>query len=240
MAHVPPLTKHLFLLDFDGPCQVTREYQKVIKELFVSGTDPVCPGNLLRAFRKRFPAFANMRQHDTQEVILHLIDVFEASLGKEFVTDIFNGQEAQETICPDGTSTVQTSFTTMILNVTKECSLADLLAERSKPIGIENYTDDKGKTHHVAAVCTRVLTWPRVIGFSFSMYDDKFPIEIPNDFQGRRLFACVMHRGNARGGHYALLVRRYDKWYIKDDDVVTEVPQVEALKGDFYQAWYRS
>ena len=119
-----------------------------------------------------------------------MIDVFEQSLGKEFVTGIFNGEDAQETIYPDGMSSRLSPFTTMILDVSEPGSLVDLLTDRSEHKAIEGYTDDRGKTHHCAAVRNVVRRWPKIIGFSFSMYDYKFPVEIPLEFEGRKLFAC--------------------------------------------------
>jgi len=240
LAHVPTLTKHFFSVPYEGPCGVTREYQKVVKQLFLHGeTGPVSPSDLLGEFRIRYPDFANSGQHDTQEVLLLLIDTFEKSLGQKFITDIFNGEEAQETIYPDGMSTVKNQFTTLIMDVGEPASLKDLIDDREEPVGIADYVDGDGKKHNVAAIRTRVTKWPKVIIFSFSMYDYKFPIEIPLEFEGRKLFACVMHQGARQGGHYALLVRRYDKWYIKDDASVQEIPNIETLKGEFYMALYR-
>lgn len=241
LAHVPPLTKHLFTTNLETClCDVTKEYQKVVRELFIKDrTDPVCPGPLLAAFRARYAAFANPGQHDAQEVVLLFIDAFETALGREFVAEIFNGEDAQETTWPGGTSVVRTPFTAMILDVNEPCRLKDLLDERSESISIENYTDDSGRTHAVAGVRRAVARWPRVACFSFSMYNRKFPVEIPLEFEGRRLFACIIHMGVQHGGHYALLVRRYDTWYIKDDEIVREVPQIETLRGEFYMAFYR-
>jgi ubiquitin C-terminal hydrolase len=71
------------------------------------------------------------------------------------------------------------------------------------------------------------------------MYDYKFPIELSMDFKGLKLFACILHQGHRNGGHYALLVRRYDKWYVKDDASVNEIPNIETMKGEFYMAFYR-
>ena len=241
LAHVPPLTRHFFHTDLDGsPCAITKEYQKVVRQLFMSGqTTPVSPSDLIGAFRIRFPEFARPEQHDTQEVILLLLDVFEGSLGREFVTGIFNGEDAQETVWSGGVSTRRTPFTTMILDVSEPCRLSDTLDSRSEYRTIEGYIDDAGNSHHCAAVRTIVHSWPKIIAFSFSMYDYKFPIEIPNEFEGRRLYACVLHKGSRQGGHYALLVRRYDKWYIKDDEQVTEIPEVNSFRGEFYMAFYR-
>jgi len=241
LAHVPALTKHFFFTDLsDQKCPITLEYQKVVQALFAKDVQgPVNPSDLLGEFRNRFPDFANGGQHDAQEVTLVLIDVFENSLGKNFVTGIFNGEDAQETIWPDGTKTTLSPFTTLILDVCEPARLVDLIKDREEPTGIADYIDDSGKKHHVAAIRNRVERWPKVIGFTFAMYSYKFPIEIPLEFEGRKLFACILHTGVQHGGHYALLVRRYDKWYIKDDESVHEVPNIETLKGEFYQAWYR-
>jgi len=240
LAHVPPLTKYLFEHPYDGPCDITREYQKIVKQLFIKGkTDPVSPSDLFGAFKVRFPEFADGRQHDAQEAILHLIDVFETSLGKEFITDLFNGEEVQVTSWSEGHSTLSTPFTTLLLDVSEPCRLQDLIKDRYEPISVENYIDSSGKTHESASIQTRVKRWPKFTSFSFSMYDYKFPIEIPFEFEGLGLFACIIHQGHKNGGHYALLVRRFDKWYIKDDERVVEVPTILNLKGEFYQAWYR-
>jgi len=241
LAHVPPLTKHLFSLPpYTGPCDITREYQKIVQELFTKDkTEPVSPSDLLGAFRLRFPQFTTGQQHDAQEAILLLIDVFEQSLGKELVQDIFNGEDSQETLWNDGMSTVKSPFTTLVLDVSEPCRLQDLLDDRFEERNVEGYVDAQGKTHDVAGIRNRVSTWPRIVSFSFSMYEYKFPIEIPFEFEGRKLFACVLHQGVQRGGHYALLVRRFDKWYIKDDESVREIPDIKTFKGEWYQAWYR-
>jgi hypothetical protein len=129
----------------------------------------VSPSDLLGEFRIRYPDFANSGQHDTQEVVLLLIDTFEKSLGQKFIADIFNGEEAQETIYPDGMSTVKNQFTTLIMDVGEPASLKDLIEDREEPVGIADYVDGEGKKHNVAAIRTRVTKWPKVIIFSFSM-----------------------------------------------------------------------
>jgi len=241
LAHVPPLTKHFFFEDLSGiQCDITKEYQKVVKQLFIKGeTSPVSPSDLFGAFRAQFPRFADGQQHDAQEVVLLLIDVFEKSLGKEFVTDLFNGEESQETAWNQGTSEIKTSFTSILLNVSEPSRLQDLLEDRQKSILIQNYIEEGGTLHEEAKVTSRVDRWPKFISFTFTMYDYKFPIEIPFEFEDRKLFACILHRGNSHGGHYALLVRRYDKWYVKDDENIREIPDISVMKGEFYQAWYR-
>ena len=240
LAHVPPLTKHFFFTDLSGlHCDITREYQNVVKQLFVKGrTDPVSPSDLLGAFRVRFPQFVRNQQHDAQEAVLLLIDVFEESLGKDFIQGLFNGEETQLTTWRTGSSEVKNQFTTMLMDVSEPCHLRDLLSDREIPTSLEDYTDTDGNVHK-ATVSRKVTKWPDFTSFSFSMYEHKFPIEIPFEFKGLKVFACILHQGHQNGGHYALLVRRYDKWYIKDDGSVHEIPNIEILRGDFYMAFYR-
>ena len=240
LAHVPPLTLHFFNVPYEGPCDITREYQKVVKQLFIKGkTDPVSPSDLIGAFRVRFPRFVGQQQHDAQEAVLLLIDVFEESLGKPFIQDLFNGEEVQTTLWETGHSEVRTQFTTMLMDVMEPCRLQDLIADREEPMAVEGYVDTQGRTHSEASVDCKVSRWPKFTSFSFSMYDYKFPVELPFEFEGRKLYACILHQGHKNGGHYALLVRRHDKWFIKDDGAVHQIPNIELMKGEFYMAFYR-
>jgi ubiquitin C-terminal hydrolase len=184
------------LHEYTGQCAITCEYQKVLRQLFVRGvTEPVDPSDLLAAFRESFPGFVTGAQHDTQEVILLLIDIFENSVDLK----------------------VFSPLPTVVLPVLEPSSLGDLLEEAGEP-----------------------AEWPQVISFTFCMYDHKFPVTIPFDFKDRRLFAVVLHKGWEEGGHYAALIRVRDKWYIKEDATVYELPcGIEDMRGEFYMAFYR-
>jgi len=204
----------------------------------VHETSPVDPSALINAFRAKFSEFSH-GQHDAQEVVLILLDVFEKSLGKDLIQEIFNGQETQEIAWSGGKTSRVNQFTVLLIDVGEESTLQGLIDRRSDPVSLENYVDDSGEKHMVAALRNIVTRWPKILGVSFSMYTHKYPIEIPLEFQGLRLFSCVIHSGILHGGHYMLLVRRYDKWYIKDDENVREVPEPKNLRGAFYMAWYR-
>lgn len=201
LAHVPTLAHHLLLNDYTGLCSITFEYQKVLRSLLVKGDDsPVDPIELLGAFRERFPEFEERKQHDSQEVVLKLMDVFEKSIG----LTVFNGREAGQLM------------TSLLLPVLEPCSLGDLLEGHA------------------------VEEWPQVISFTFVMYDHKFPVVLPFQFMDKNLFAVIMHKGDAVEGHYALLVKVHNTWYIKEDAHVYEIPyQIELMRGEFYMAFYR-
>lgn len=200
-SHVPPVAQYFAKNDYTGLCAITFEYQKVLRQLIIKDTiEPVDPSDLLDAFRGIFPEFLENKQHDTQEVIILFIAVFERSIGIHVFSGIENGAP----------------MTSLILPVTEPCDLTDLL---------ENH---------------KVTVWPQIINFTFSMYDYKFPITVPFEFEGRSLFAIVMHKGFTEAGHYALLVKVKNNWFIKEDATVWELPcGIAEMRGEWYMAFYR-
>jgi hypothetical protein len=230
LAHVPLLARS----DYNGPCDVTREFSKLARQIWSGVPDP---RPLHRAFTTRFPHFAGTGQHDAQEVILNFIDIFEKTLKIR----IFTGREEQETVYPGGRSTRVDDFVSVMFPTTGESgevTLEELLARRAKHTALPGYTDDNGRTHHVAAVCQRVIEWPVVVSFTFGVYGPRSTVILPEIFEGRRLFAVVLHAGMMHGGHYAVAVRHGDKWVIKDDDSIHELNE-PPLRGQFYMAMYR-
>jgi hypothetical protein len=174
---------------------------------------------------------------------LCLIDVLESSLGKEFIKKIFNGQEIQETTWSGGRSELVSDFVTVMFSSdgAGDVTLEDLLKERERAVGLEGYTDNSGRTHERAEVTTRVAKWPCVVMFTFAWYTGtKRIVVLPEVFEGRwYLFAVVLHAGGLHGGHYAVAVRFRNKWYIKDDASVYEIPEAPR-RGPFYMALYRA
>lgn len=240
LAHVPLLANSLLRNGYDGPCELTREFSKVVGQIWSDGEVPD-PRALHRAFTTRFPHFAGTGQHDAQEVILCLVDILENSLNKKFIKKIFTGREEQETVYPGGKSVRTDDFVSVtfpMVGDTGEVTLGELMKRREKHGALSGYTDDAGRTHNVAAVCQRITEWPIVATFTFGMYGPKSIVTLPEIFEGRRLFAVVMHAGMMHGGHYAVAVRHGDKWLLKDDDSVHELKEA-PLKGPFYMAMYR-
>lgn len=129
-----------------------------------------------------------------------------------------------------------------------------LMAVFEQSIGIRAFTgkDVNGPmTTHLVAVMEPagledlvevrdVVEWPLITSFTFVMYDHKFPVILPFEFNNKKLYAVVMHKGSSDEGHYALLVKVHGRWFLKEDANVYELPcQIETMRGDFYMAFYR-
>lgn len=201
-------------------------------------SDPVCSQALIGAFKTQFPRFDNLNQHDSQEVILCVIDTLEKSLGKEFIKNIFNGEETTETYYPGGKYESRNEFTTQLFMVNEHSDLSDLVKNKNYFQNISEYQDDNKTIHEHASTRTIVTRWPKVISFTFGMYGRKYVVRIPDTFEEKKLFAVIVHQGGTRGGHYSVAILRNDVWYLKDDESVSELSE-PPKQGHFYMVWYR-
>jgi len=226
------LTNTLLRNPYTGECGLTREFSRLVYDLWADDGQPD-PRPMLIAFRTRFPSF-DPGQHDAQEAFLCLVDALENSLGKEFIKKIFTGREKQVTVYGDGAKSEQTEdFVTIVFPLAEPCevTLEGLMKAREKSHEISG--------HEGATVTTTVTAWPQIATFTFACYTGHKPIILlPDVWAERHLFAVVLHAGGPQGGHYALAVKFNDEWYIKDDGTVTKMDQCPR-RGPFYMALYR-
>jgi ubiquitin C-terminal hydrolase len=239
LSHIPELSNHLLKNAYDGPCEVTREYSKLIKDLWRNKEAMyIVPRDFHAAFTKKYPSFANLQPHDVQEVILKLIDTFEASLGKEFVRSVFNGKEVQEVTYPKGVSRKEHDVTTVVVTPTAQNQTLEELMERRDGLdAFSGYTDDDGNTWNAAVTRTIITKYPSTLVLSFSQYAAKYTVRVPRHYNGYSLFGLVVHYGSTYGGHYAAYVKHKGTWRYIDDDTVTESEPNEA--GEYYLAFYK-
>lgn len=210
LAHVPALAQHLFMNEYTGLCAITFEYQRVIKQLFLKGVTE--PVDPTQLFMAFQKVFPDFKTNEQN-------DAQEVIINLIAVFERSLGADFIKTIF-EGTEVIRgmkQPFTSMILPVTEPVDLQNLLTDRD------------------------VTKWPSVISFTFPMMDYKFPVTLPFNFMNRKLFAVVMHKGGRMdAGHYGLLVKVHDKWYIKEDENVHELPcQIAVMRGEFYMAFYR-
>jgi ubiquitin C-terminal hydrolase len=239
LSHVPVLSNKLLSEPYVGDCAVTDAYCKLVHQLWK--TKPKFCADVrpfYAAFCKRFPRFGNGWPHDVQEVILELLDVFEKSIGAEFIRGNFNGTESQIITYPKGVSTTTASFTTLVLEPeTAGQTLAALVRRREKGDAFSGYVDDAGTVYNVAMKEMRVDHLPRILIISFTQYTGRRAVEVPRMYGDHVLFGLVVHQGSIHGGHYTAYVRHRNVWRHIDDTCITE--SEPPLHGDYYMAWYK-
>lgn len=230
LAHVPTLTNRFLRSGYDGDCELTREYSKLIKSIW-SKDGEADPQPFLKLFQAKFPSFTPGKPHDTNEAVLCIIDVLEKSLGLDFMKPIFYSTEKQTVIYPGGES----SRTNEIVSLTMPD--ASGLQTYSKHQYLTDYVDMNGKKYNVAALQTTLDKMGHIFTMTFMA---KTPAEsVPQKFgESHELFALVVHWGIAFGGHYAVLCKHKGHWRFIDDETVREVPGPDP-RMPCSMAWYK-
>jgi len=238
LSHVPDLSNRLLKQAYTGECEVTRAYSDLVGQLWRKKVERADITPFYTAFCKKFPRFADRRPHDVQEVVLELLDVFEKSLGVGFVQNIFNGTETQIVTYPKGESRKESEFTTLVVvPETSGQTLDELVRRRERYEAFSGYVDTAGTQYHAAVQQTRVTKWPKLLIVSFSQYEARRTVRVPQTYQDRVLFGLVVHQGSTQGGHYYAYVKHKGVWRLVDDTSVVEMDPPEA--GDYYMAWYK-
>lgn len=240
LFHVPPLTRRLRDGGYAGACPVTAEYARVVQELLRPDDESAVDSlPLLRAFRQRFPAFDNRRQHDAAEALVLLVDVLEESLGKEYVDQLFGGVSTQTVtfLKPSATSPCSVSrrhqpFVSLTLPVTEPgFSVDELLDQMAEPSAVYDYVDDDGEVHVVAMCATELTRVPAACILVFGSHNAHFNVRLPLEWRGMRLRSFVVHQGGDGSGHYVFAGRAKGSWVAKSDEHVEVVDQSE-MSGD--------
>jgi ubiquitin C-terminal hydrolase len=239
LAHVPALTNRFLNGEYEGDCELTGAYAVLVRQLW--RTEPRFSADVrpfYAAFCVRFPRFANRWPHDTQEVVLELLDTFEQSLGRKFIQDIFNGTETQVVTYPGGMSETPSSYTIMVVEPEKSGqTLEELLDRRESGDAFSGYVDAAGQEYRIAVKQMRPEVMPPIFVVSFSQYTGRRTVSVPRTYGAHVLFGLVVHQGSTHGGHYTVFVKHKGVWrHIDDTSVVEAEPPTH---GDYYMAWYK-
>ena len=191
-----------------------------MKTYWTKGQDKVDINPLLTHFREKFPRFGTKEQHDVQEAILCIIDILETS--RPEIKPWFYGKKIQETIWPGGKSTNEEDFSVHLIT-SEGTDMGEMLSKSTDWYTIENFEDKKGKKHHVATTRMLFSKLPQILMISF---DRKSHIEIIeniliNDYE-YNLVSTAVHVGAQDDGHYVSFVKRRDKWFCINDEMVRE------------------
>jgi len=232
ILQIPPISNHAIMNKYTGKCEFTKEYFDLVKRMWLT-KEPVSenPENLMRMFRTRYPQFDNGNEHDCQEAFLHIIDLLEREM-PHLIKKSMYATMSHTTKCKSETSVISDSTCIHLLTpTTTRNTLSNLLKSYGGWNVFSDYEDAKGVVHNVAASQTQFETLPRILVFSFAMYNSKTKVHIDMDLtiNGVKfvLFGTCIHRGAVNSGHYIAYTKHVDKWYLKDDDMsvlVDEVP----------------
>jgi hypothetical protein len=176
--------------------------------------------------REKYPQFRMGEPNDVQEVVLCVIDVFEKSMGKEFIYKHFYGKTE---------STIDESVSVSDFSIKTLDPDDDLFVQTQH---ISSYERKDGSLIDTDLI-HKIITMPTIFMISYNIYNDKKDVTLKEyiEFEDKtyKLYACALHNSN----HYAALVKHKNEWYIKNDTQVIKIDEFHPTSS-FYFAMYKS
>ena len=221
VLYIPALSNYYIRKPYSGECTFTRAYSDLVRSYWTRGYQAISAKHVLDAFIQRFPRFGDTdEQQDVQEAVLCIIDILEQATPE--IKLWFYGKKKQETVWPGGRSSSEEDFLVHILTSNGK-DMAGILNKSIDWNVIENFTDDDGKQHRLAASRMIFSKLPQILMISF---DRKSFVEIMEqltiDGQQYNLISTALHVGNQHDGHYVSFVKRRNKWFLINDENIEE------------------
>lgn len=221
--------------EYNGPCEFTEFFFRLIKAVNNPDVKYVDPRPLLELLRKRFPNFTSLREHDAQECILCIIDILEKEL--PYFKKKFYGIKQNEVIFPTGKNISKEEFSMHILEAERRGKLMEMLKKSRRWETIEGYIDDEGNKYNLATRRSIIKQFPEIFMISFDAKTDG--LEIIDEDENFELIGAVSHVGHQHSGHYVFLSKENCHWFINDDILTRELNSFPKI-GDYYVLMYKT
>ena len=228
ILQVPIVANYFILGHYTGDCDFTQEFQNIAKEIWTSKDENININifkNIFIIFVNKYSQFKNSNQHDVQEAFICILDILDKST--DLIKTNFYSKIKKEIIFPNGKSeSLDDMIVHFIYPDQSHETIEDVIAHNEKWSTVSGYTDDTGKTHHVATTRTTISTAPKVLVFSLG-YRHKIKLTDHLEVAGVRYsyISSAVHMGNDHHGHYVSVGRHRGKWYLKDDLCISEIEQ---------------
>jgi ubiquitin C-terminal hydrolase len=221
--------------EYNGPCEFTEFFFRLIKAMNNPDVKYVEPRPLLELLRNRFPNFTSLREHDAQECILCIIDILEKEL--PYFKKKFYGIKQNEVIFPTGKNISKEEFSMHILESERRGKLLEMLKKSRRWETIEGYIDDEGNKYNLATRRSIIKQYPQIFMISFDAKTDG--LEIIDEDENFELIGAVAHVGYQHSGHYVFLSKENCHWFVNDDMLTTELNSFPKI-GDYYVLMYKT
>ena len=221
--------------EYNGPCEFTEFFFRLIKAMNNPDVKYVDPRPLLELLRNRFPNFTSLREHDAQECILCIIDILEKEL--PYFKKKFYGIKQNEVIFPTGKNISKEEFSMLILESERRGKLLEMLKKSRRWETIEGYIDDEGNKYNLATRRSIIKQYPQIFMISFDAKTDG--LEIIDEDENFELIGAVVHVGYQHSGHYVFLSKENCHWFVNDDMLTTELNSFPKI-GDYYVLMYKT
>ena len=177
------------------------------------------------------PYFHNFRQHDSHEVLIHMIDHLDRSIQKLFENKQYTTLKCLK--CGFKTTTCNTSgicsvpFTEDLFeSYEMYCKNVEKVEWKCDKCGFKGEADKKISNRKIV---------PDILGLHLKRWSGdgrkiNDVIDVPKSIYKRELRSFISHSGgSAGGGHYVCYMHYFGKWWFVSDSHVQVITQDEAI-----------
>lgn len=264
-----PLSGFLIVHNVKSDNDLTNEYIDLVRKSWGIEHGPYRPISFKNALGQSNQMFRGCNQHDSQEMIIHLLDTIHESLKnvgfknkdkRSIISDVFYGKFKQKIHCPecDYVSRTYQSFIDLQVPLVFEnggkCSLEGCFKEFLKDETLDEdnkYKCEKCKNTVRAVKKMELDVLPNFLIIALKRFD-KFKklndfvdiplknFKIPGKPNEYDLYATVNHYGGRGGGHYtANVLHPNGNWYHMDDSRCNKIMSNQVIDSSIYIAFFR-
>ena len=267
LRYTIPLSAFFMRYNVQTKNELTDAYIHLVRKTWFNQSGSYSPRKFKQALGLSNKRFMGYSQQDSQEVIIHLLDVIHESLKdigtknkkkRSIISDIFYGKFKQIVHCPKCgyDSITYQSFTDLEIPLCKSNSSSIDLGECIENFITEEtldqnnlYTCDKCKQSVQAIKKMDLDILPNFLIVTLKRFDKQkklndlvdFPLEKFKIFNTEYdLYATVNHYGGRNGGHYtASVLHPNGNWYKMDDSRCSKMSPDNVIDNSVYIAFFK-
>ena len=202
------------------------------------------PYEIKRIVEERQNIFNGFRQQDSTEFIIYLLDIIDEEIKKinsnsKEIENIFEINLNVRIKCKFinclEVYNIKEKNNFLFLNITDNCNTLDDCYREFKSSNMldedNQYFCKKCDTKRVASKRYQIIDWPNYLLINLKRFNqinnqikESKPIDIPMFWRhNMELIGVVIHSGSVSSGHYIYIGKEQNKWYLFNDNQVTEI-----------------
>lgn len=238
------------VLSLADKSEILNEYGNLIKQYYSNRDTYISPEVVKSITSTRNKIFFGYQQQDSSEFIITFLDILNEEINKvineNIVDEIYQIEISTNTKCKVlnclSVSTNIEKSTMLMLNIDDSCNNLDdcyrLSKRRIKFEDDNKYFCEKCNKKRIASQRKEISLWPKHLIIClkrFTQNGDRYSrnsqeIMVPVIWREKyRLKGIVYHSGSLHGGHYVYIGCVENKWYLFNDDSVSEIVNNKSL-----------
>lgn len=203
--------------------------------------------------------FKGSQQHDSSEFVLFFLDIINKEINKinkdDNISKIFGIDFNIRVKCKLlkclNLYYIKETSNVLILDINENMNtLNDLYLNFKNSEKIENYYCEKCNKHRIASKKTKIINYPNHLFIWIKRFKQNGERTIKNSKkiniplywkQNLLLEGAIIHSGSLYGGHYIYVGKKNNKWYMFNDNFITEIKNdhLDEILSNAYWLYYK-